>query len=136
MEKKKRPKLTQYTYLVNGLLTAQIQRKGYIDEDDVKNAVETTVKAYDLIIEAVGEDDVDEEPTVSNAVEVKDYFAEFPWHGTGHSYSELERWLKEQGIKSNRKISLIFNSSIENGFIKKSGGGKYAKYIYIGPAPF
>ena len=81
--KKQRPKLTQYIYLVNSLLTTQLNRNGRITEDDVKDAVKTTVKVYDMIEEAIGAEsgDDDEQDDDKPAADV---FADFPWGNLSH----------------------------------------------------
>lgn len=53
--------MSQYSYMVTGLLTAQVQRKGFVNESDIEDAVRFTKKAYDLIGELMAEQDTDNE---------------------------------------------------------------------------
>lgn len=53
--------MSQYSYMVTGLLTAQVQRKGFVNESDIEDAVRFTKKAYDLIGELMAEQDADNE---------------------------------------------------------------------------
>lgn len=53
--------MSQYSYMVTGLLTAQVQRKGFVNEADIEDAVQFTKKAYDLIGELMTEQDTDNE---------------------------------------------------------------------------
>ena len=46
MKKKYNPTTSQYSYMVTGLLSAVIQRKGEINQEDVKGAVEAAKLAY------------------------------------------------------------------------------------------
>ena len=59
MKKNKKPTVSQYSYMVTGLLSAKVQRNGTITKDDVKEAVETAKMAYDLITDTIG--DIDED---------------------------------------------------------------------------
>lgn len=60
-KKDPKPTMSQYSYMVTGLLTAQVQRKGFVDETDIEDAVRFTKKAYDLIGELMTEQDTDTE---------------------------------------------------------------------------
>lgn len=60
-EKQPKPTMSQYSYMVTGLLTAQVQRKGFVNESDIEDAVRFTKKAYDLIGELMTEQDNDNE---------------------------------------------------------------------------
>ena len=116
--KKQRPKLTQYIYLVNSLLTTQLNRNGRITEEDVKKAVNTTVKVYDMIEEAIGaesgdDDDLEEEKPFI------DEFAKFPWGNTAHTYTELEKWYHQNVSRSKRAFGKAYHEAILNGYLIK-----------------
>ena len=116
--KKQRPKLTQYIYLVNSLLTTQLNRNGHITEEDVKEAVNTTVKVYDMIEEAIGaesgdDDDLEEEKPFI------DEFAKFPWGNTAHTYTELEKWYQQNVSRSKRAFGKAYHEAILNGYLIK-----------------
>ena len=49
-----------------------------------------------------------------------EYFKVFPWTNSGATYTELERHLRAQGVKSNRAISDLFNVAMESGIIYKN----------------
>jgi hypothetical protein len=117
--KKQRPKLTQYIYLVNSLLTTQLNRNGRITEDDVKEAVNTTVKVYDMIEEAIGAetDDDDEQDDDKPAVDV---FADFPWGSISHTYTELEKWYCKNVSRSKRSFGKAYHDAIRNGYLIKN----------------
>lgn len=62
--KRPKPTMSQYSYMVTGLLTAQIQKKGYVSESDIKDAVNFTKEAYDMIADRMMEDsDTEGDPT-------------------------------------------------------------------------
>ena len=60
-KKQPKPTVSQYSYMVTGLLAAQLQRNGYVGEADIEDAVRFTKKAYDLIGELMTEQDTDED---------------------------------------------------------------------------
>ena len=116
--KKQRPKLTQYIYLVNSLLTTQLNRNGRITEDDVKEAVNTTVNVYDMIEEAIGaESGDDDEQDVDNPA--ADEFADFPWGNLSHTYTELEKWYHQNVSRSKRAFGKAYHEAILNGYLIK-----------------
>ena len=123
--KKQRPKLTQYIYLVNSLLTTQLNRNGRITEDDVKEAVNTTVKVYDMIEEAIGaesggDDEQDDDKPAA------DEFADFPWGDLSHTYTELEKWYQQNVKRSKRAFGKSYHVALLNGhLIKDEKTGKY-----------
>ena len=60
-KKQPKPTMSQYSYMVTGLLTAQVQRKGFVNENDIEDAVRFTKKAYDLIGELMTEQNTENE---------------------------------------------------------------------------
>ena len=58
-KKQSKPTMSQYSYMVTGLLTAAIERGTNINDVVIKQAVEITRKAYDLIGELMTEQDTD-----------------------------------------------------------------------------
>ena len=137
MKKNKKPTVSQYSYMVTGLLSAKVQRNGTITKDDVKEAVETAKMAYDLITDAIGDIDEDEDdcnrvPRVKNIKEPKpNYFDKYNWEDGIATWSELANWLKKQGVTSNRRISNIFRESLEKGYIRKDEN----THKYLPPLP-
>ena len=123
--KKQRPKLTQYIYLVNSLLTTQLNRNGRITEDDVKEAVNTTVKVYDMIEEAIGTEMCDDDDQEEEKPFI-DEFAKFPWGNTAHTYTELEKWYQQNVKRSKRAFGKSYHVALMNGhLIKDEKTGKY-----------
>jgi hypothetical protein len=123
--KKQRPKLTQYIYLVNSLLTAQLNRNGYITDNDVEKAVNTTIKVYDMIEEAIGAESGDDEETEGEKPFI-DEFAKFPWGNTEHTYTELEKWYQQNVKRSKRAFGKSYHVALQNGhLIKDEKTGKY-----------
>jgi len=123
MKKQKKPTVSQYSYMVTGLLSACVQRTGMVTETDVKMAIETAKVAYQMISELVADQD-DEKPTAGakkgNTPPV-DHFADYPWDDQTATYTQLANWLKDvKGITSNRRISNIFHECLENGFITRN----------------
>ena len=53
--------MSQYSYMVTGLLTAAIERGTNISDEVIKQTVEITRKAYELIGELMTEQDTDNE---------------------------------------------------------------------------
>lgn len=137
MKKNKKPTVSQYSYMVTGLLSAKVQRNGTISKDDVKEAVETAKMAYDLITDAIGdidedEDECDREPRAKNIKEpMPNYFDKYIWEDGIATWSELANWLKKQGVTSNRRISNIFRESLEKGYIRKDEN----THKYLPPLP-
>lgn len=123
--KKQRPKLTQYIYLVNSLLTTQLNRNGRITEDDVKEAVNTTVKVYDMIEEAIGAESGDDDEQDDDKP-AADEFADFPWGNLSHTYTELEKWYQQNVKRSKRAFEKSYHVALLNGhLIKDEKTGKY-----------
>ena len=58
-------------------------------------------------------------------IEADDYFQHFPWTPSGATYTELEKFLRQKGVTSGRKISELFNIAGESGIIYKSEKKKY-----------
>jgi hypothetical protein len=134
MKKKHNPTTSQYSYMVTGLLSAKVQRNGVITKDDVKEAVATAKMAYELISEAIGDtdDDEDAEPVQPKTKEpMPNYFDNYIWEDGVATWSELVAWLKKQGVTSNRQISKIFRESVEKGYIRKDE----VTHKYLPPLP-
>ena len=60
-KKQPKPTMSQYSYMVTGLLTAAVERGTNITDEVIKQSVEITKKAYDLIGELMTEQDTDNE---------------------------------------------------------------------------
>ena len=133
MKKKHNPTTSQYSYMVTGLLSAKVQRNGIITETDVKEAVETAKMAYDLISEVIGDaEDEETEPKPKKEKEpMPNYFQNYEWKDGKATWSELNAYLKKQGISSNRRISNIFKESIEKGYIRRDDNTRQ----YMPPLP-
>ncbi len=134
MKKKHNPTTSQYSYMVTGLLSAKVQRNGVITQDDVKEAVATAKMAYELISEAIGDADEDEdtEPVQPKSKEpMPNYFKDYEWKDGKATWSELNYYLKKQGISSNRRIGNIFRESIDKGYIRKNENTRQ----YLPPLP-
>lgn len=133
MKKKHNPTTSQYSYMVTGLLSAKVQRNGTITQEDVKAAVETAKMAYDLISEIIG--DVEDEESKPKKPKEKEpmpnYFENYEWKDGKATWSELNAYLKKQGISSNRRISNIFKESIEKGYIRRDDNTRQ----YMPPLP-
>lgn len=123
MKKQKKPSVSQYSYMVTGLLSACVQRNGGVTETDVKMAIETAKVAYQMICELVADQD-DEKPIAGmkrGDTPPVDHFADYPWDGQTATYTQLANWLKDaKGITSNRRISNIFHECLENRFITRN----------------
>ena len=134
MKKKHNPTTSQYSYMVTGLLSAKVQRNGVITQDDVKEAVATAKMAYELISEVIGDTDEDEdtEPVQSKIKEpMHNYFKDYEWKDGKATWSELNAYLKKQGISSNRRIGNIFRESLDKGYIRKDENTRQ----YLPPLP-
>ena len=134
MKKKHNPTTSQYSYMVTGLLSAKVQRNGIITQDDVKEAVATAKMAYELISEAIGDtdDDEDTEPVQPKTKEpMPNYFQDYEWKDGKATWSELNAYLKKQGISSNRRIGNIFRESIDKGYIRRDENTRQ----YLPPLP-
>ncbi len=57
--------------------------------------------------------------------EADEIFKDYNWTSTGATYTDLERFVRSKGVTSNRKISTLFNTAMENGIIYKSDKKKY-----------
>ena len=133
MKKKHNPTTSQYSYMVTGLLAAKVQRNGVVIRGDVIEAVATAKMAYELIAEVIGEVDDDEtEPKPKKEKEpMPNYFQDYEWKDGKATWSELNAFLKKQGISSNRRISNIFKESIEKGYIRRDDNTRQ----YMPPLP-
>jgi len=134
MKNKHNPTTSQYSYMVTGILSATIQRKGVITQEDVKGAVETAKMAYELISEVIGDTDEEEdtEPVQSKTKEpMPNYFQDYEWKNGKATWSELNAYLKKHGISSNRRISNIFRESIDKGYIRRDENTRQ----YLPPLP-
>lgn len=120
--------------MVTGLLSAKVQRNGVITQDDVKEAVATAKMAYELISEVIGDTDEDEdtEPVQPKTKEpMPNYFQDYEWKDGKATWSELNAYLKKQGISSNRRIGNIFRESLDKGYIRKDENTRQ----YLPPLP-
>lgn len=133
MKKNKKPTTSQLSYMVTGLLSAMIQKHGNITKTNVEEAIETAKFAYDLIIEAVGDPEKDEEDDHQRKKqeEMPNYFADFPWKEGKATWTDLDRFLRTKGVTSNRRISKIFNESLEKGYLRKDEN----THKYLPPLP-
>ena len=131
MKKKHNPTTSQYSYMVTGLLSAKVQRNGVITQDDVKEAVVTAKMAYELISEVIGDTD-DTEPVQPKTKEpMPNYFQGYEWKDGKATWSELNAYLKKQGISSNRRIGNIFRESLDKGYIRRDENTRQ----YLPPLP-
>lgn len=71
---------------------------------------------------------VDDEESRLRA-EADKYFSMYKWKPSGATYTELERWIRQKGLTSNRYISNLFNAAMESGIIYKN---EKKKYFYKG----
>ena len=134
MKKKHNPTMSQYSYMVTGLLAAKVQRNGVITQEDVKEAVETAEMAYELISEVIGDTEDEDEPEQKPKKEkepMPNYFQDYEWKDGKATWSELNAYLKKQGISSNRRIGNIFRESIEKGYIRRDENTRQ----YLPPLP-
>lgn len=134
MKKKHNPTTSQYSYMVTGLLSAKVQRNGVITQDDVKEAVATAKMAYELISDVIGDadDEKDTEPVQPKTKKpMPNYFKDYEWKDGKATWSELNAYLKKQGISSNRRIGNIFRESIDKGYIRKDENTRQ----YLPPLP-
>ena len=134
MKKKHNPTTSQYSYMVTGLLSAKVQRNGVITQDDVKEAVATAKMAYELISDVIGDtdDDEDTEPVQSKTKKpMPNYFQDYEWKNGKATWSELNAYLKKQGISSNRRIGNIFHESLDKGYIRRDENTRQ----YLPPLP-
>ena len=53
------------------------------------------------------------------------YFKSYPWTSIGATYTELEHHLRKKGVTSNRRISELFDTAKEFGFIVRNEKKKY-----------
>lgn len=123
MKKQKKPTVSQYSYMVTGLLSACVQRTGVVTETDVKMAIETAKVAYQMISELVADQDEEKLTAGTKRADTPpvDHFADYPWDGQSATYTQLANWLKDvKSITSNRRISNIFHECLENGFITRN----------------
>ena len=57
--------------------------------------------------------------------EAYEYFKSYPWTSIGATYTELEHHLRKKGVTSNRRISEMFDTAKECGFIVRNDKKKY-----------
>ena len=58
-------------------------------------------------------------------IEADDYFKLYNWTSSGATWTDLDRFLRSNGITSQRRISDLFNIAVESGIIYKSDKRKY-----------
>ena len=148
--KKNKPTISQYSYMVTGLLSAWIrEHKEFPDlyANIVDDAVNITKYAFDRI--AMICDETEEEKPIIKEEAEQDYFfgsssdimvqadpfKDYPWDGKSASYTDLENWLCGRGITSHRKIASIFDDSLKIGYIIKDAKTKlYSHYKSYNPS--
>ena len=148
--KKNKPTISQYSYMVTGLLSAWIrEHKEFPDlyANIVDDAVNITKYAFDRI--AMICDETEEEKPInkneaeqdyffgssSDFMEQADPFKDYPWDGKPARYTDLENWLCGRGITSHRKIASIFDDSLKIGYIIKDAKTKlYSHYKSYNPS--
>lgn len=148
--KKNKPTISQYSYMVTGLLSAWIrEHKEFPDlyANIVDDAVNITKYAFDRIAMICDETE-EEKPTIkdeaeqdyffgssSDFMEQADPFKDYPWDGKPARYTDLENWLCGRGITSHRKIASIFDDSLKIGYIIKDAKTKlYSHYKSYNPS--
>ena len=148
--KKNKPTISQYSYMVTGLLSAWIrEHKEFPDlyANIVDDAVNITKYAFDRI--AMICDETEEEKPIIKEEAEQDYFfgsssdfmkqadpfKDYPWDGKPARYTDLENWLCGRGITSHRKIASIFDDSLKIGYIIKDAKTKlYSHYKSYNPS--
>lgn len=148
--KKNKPTISQYSYMVTGLLSAWIrEHKEFPDlyANIVDDAVNITKYAFDRIAMICDETE-EEKPIIKNEaeqdyffgsssdfIEQADPFKDYPWDGKPARYTDLENWLCCRGITSHRKIASIFDDSLKIGYIIKDAKTKlYSHYKSYNPS--
>ena len=148
--KKNKPTISQYSYMVTGLLSAWIrEHKEFPDlyANIVDDAVNITKYAFDRIAMICDETE-EEKPIIkeeaeqdyffgssSDFMEQADPFKDYPWNGKPARYTDLENWLCGRGITSHRKIASIFDDSLKIGYIIKDAKTKlYSHYKSFNPS--
>lgn len=148
--KKNKPTISQYSYMVTGLLSAWIrEHKEFPDlyANIVDDAVNITKYAFDRIAMICDETE-EEKPIIkeeaeqdyffgssSDFMEQADPFKDYPWDGKSARYTDLENWLCGRGITSHRKIASIFDDSLKIGYIIKDAKTKlYSHYKSYNPS--
>ena len=148
--KKNKPTISQYSYMVTGLLSAWIrEHKEFPDlyANIVDDAVNITKYAFDRIAMICDETE-EEKPIIkeeaeqnyffgssSDFMEQADPFKDYPWNGKPARYTDLENWLCGRGITSHRKIASIFDDSLKIGYIIKDAKTKlYSHYKSYNPS--
>ena len=148
--KKNKPTISQYSYMVTGLLSAWIrEHKEFPDlyANIVDDAVNITKYAFDRIAMICDETE-EEKPIIkdeaeqdyffgssSDFMEQADPFKDYPWDGKPARYTDLENWLCGRGITSHRKIASIFDDSLKIGYIIKDAKTKlYSHYKSFNPS--
>lgn len=142
--KKNKPTISQYSYMVTGLLSAWIrEHKEFPDlyANIVDDAVNITKYAFDRIAMICDETE-EEKPIIkeeaeqdyffgssSDFMEQADPFKDYPWNGKPARYTDLSNWLCGRGITSHRRITSIFDDSLKIGYIIKNAKTKlYSHY--------
>ena len=117
MKKKNTTSKSQYSYMVTGILAAHVRNGEELTIEKIKKAVNAAVLAFQLISEHTDEPEEETE----EELETVDYFADYPWpKGKEVRYTELERWLISQGVRSKGRASGIIKKSREDGFIVRN----------------
>jgi hypothetical protein len=58
--------------------------------------------------------------------QIDNLFKQFNWGRTGHTYTEVTKWLESKGITSHRKQDDLLNSAREYGIIIRNEKKKYS----------
>ena len=117
--KKQTATFSQVSYIVTGILSAHTQRGDELTDEVIEKAVRAAKTASEAISEIVSDGDTDSQP-------ISDPFKDYPWSHKSERYTDLAKYLKEQGVSSNRRISQIFRECIEAGYLVKDAlTGKY-----------
>lgn len=64
--------------------------------------------------------------------EARNIFVQYNWPRNGATYTELDKFIRAQGITSNRRIDSIFNISKEEGIIYSTGTKGHYRYYFSG----
>ena len=121
MTKKQAPTFSQLSYIVTGIIAAHFQRGDELSQTVIEKAVFAAKTAAEAIEDIVNEYTDDEDGSIK-----EDPFKDYPWSDKEERYTDLANHLRAQGVTSNRRISEIFNDSLEKGYLMKNSlTGKY-----------
>ena len=115
----------------------QLKARGK-DVDDWKFEYVTNQGGWGMPVElgsTLTPDEIEEAKIQKKRIEADDYFKLFNWQPGGSNYTDIENFLRNKGITSNRQIKEMFNIAKEAGIIYQN---EKRKYFYAGlnmPAP-